>query len=186
MKTKSRKTLAFTPLRAGQRFITLDVSSSATGWAVGYTWESGGLFIADFGVIRPPSGWDYERKMNRFTDELSGKIFDFDVKRMAMEWQSHMNTGRHVQGLPVLGQAQGAVWQYFRTRHDIVRVSERTWTKIGGRNAKKEVRQLVVKQRCPTYAQCCADDPKFDKGMDASDALGLAFWWFDQGVDAHE
>jgi len=180
---KSRKTVEYARLRSGDCFMTLDVSSSAMGWAVGYARKSGGLDVVSFGVVKPPAGWDFDRKMTRFTDELSGKTIDFGVARFAMEWQSHKSTHNRVQGLAVLGQAQGSVWQFLAPRYKVVRVSERVWTKIGGRNARKDVRQAVVKERCPEYAARVAADPKFDRGMDASDAIGLAYWWFNQGVD---
>lgn len=178
----SRKTAEYARLRAGQRFITLDVSSSATGWAYGRVIDAADVFVLDFGVIRPPSSWDFEMKMGRVIEELS-LIIPSKVDVVAMEWQSHKSTHNRVQGLAVLGQAQGAVWQFLVPQYKVLRVGERTWTKIGGRNARKDVRQAVVKERCPEYAARVAADPKFDRGMDASDAIGLAYWWFDQGVD---
>jgi Holliday junction resolvasome RuvABC endonuclease subunit len=170
-----KKSIVLDVLPPGAVVLSLDVSSSACGWAIGRKTE-GGVEVLDFGVVRPPSGWDFARKIKAMTDAINGLCKDWRYGRVVMEFQSHKNTGKHVQGLAVLGQAQGAVWQNFQPHMAVERISERTWTKINGKNARKDVRCEHVKAVVPAYAERLAANPKFDPGKDAADAVGLLLW----------
>lgn len=170
-----KKPAPLPPIATGTVLLSLDVSSSACGWCVGRKTEAG-VEILDFGVIRPPSGWDFARKVGAMTTEINRLCKDWRYGRVVMEFQSHKHTGLHVQGLAVLGQAQGAVWQNFQPHMAVDRVTEREWTKLNGKNARKDVRCEHVKAVVPVYAARVAENPKFDKGLDASDAIGLLLY----------
>jgi hypothetical protein len=60
--------------------------------------------------------------------------------------------------------------------HKVETVTEREWTRRNGKNQKKEARAEYVKQVVPDYAARVAEDPRFDPGLDASDAIGLILW----------
>lgn len=172
---KPKKPIVYPPLPHGAVVLSLDVSSSVTGWAIG---EAGKMLpgnIIDFGLIKPPSGWDSIRRADFMLVKLAAIVHRFQPDEVVMEWQSHKATGMRVQGLSTLGQAQGAIRSYLATTHRVVAISERAWTKIGGRNAKKEARSEVVKVSVPSYAEK-ASDPKFDPGLDIADAIGLLLY----------
>lgn len=158
----------------GSTLMALDVSSSATGYAVADVCDFG-VRVIDFGVIKPPSSWPSLRRIDWMRAVAAGIAGETGVSRVCMEWQSHKTTGRRVQGLAVLGQAQGVFYAHFSARYRVDMVSERDWTRIGGRNVRKDARTARIKELVPEYARLAAD-PKYDPGMDAADALGILFW----------
>lgn len=175
LKTKTKKKpIVYDPIPVGSLVLSLDTSSSAMGWALGRTKEDG-VRVIDFGVVRPSSGWDFARKIGAMTTAIDDLCKNFQIDRVVMEFQSHKSAGKHVQGLAVLGQAQGAVWRHMRGM-PIDRVDERAWTKINGKNARKDVRCEHVKTVVPAYAAYVAEHPRFDKGLDAADAIGLLLY----------
>jgi Holliday junction resolvasome RuvABC endonuclease subunit len=188
MKTASRKKPhpAYAPLPRDSVLLALDVSSSAMGWAVGETTGDGGVSVLGFDVDRPPSGWDFQRRVMRMMTTVNWIIGEFGVTWVAMEFQSHKTTGKRVQGLAVLGQAQGAVWNHILATRTVDRISERDWVRLNGRNAKKETRCEYVKAVVPAYAARLEENPKFDVGMDAADALGILIWRAKQGYEKSE
>jgi Holliday junction resolvasome RuvABC endonuclease subunit len=174
MKPKTPKpSRVFAPLPCGAVLLALDVSSSVTGWAVGRIEADGKPEILDFGIIKPPSSWDSVRRTDCMLVRLAKILSDFSITHVCCEWQSHKHTGRRVQGLATLGQAQGAVRAYLSMTHKFETISEREWVRINGRCAQKEVRAEFVKQAVPAYAARVAADPKFDPGMDCADSLGI-------------
>lgn len=173
----ARKPVPIYTLRPGTVVVALDVSSSAMGWAVGKIVRGSTPVILDFGVVRPPSGWDFQRKVFNMMTAFNHVVEEYDASNVCMEWQSHKTTFKRVQGLAVLGQAQGAVWGHAVVKCRVVdRISEREWTRIGGRNASKEDRCAIVKATVPAYAARLKANPKFDPGMDAADAIGLLIY----------
>lgn len=180
MKTKTKKQPpAYVSLPCGTILMALDVSSSATGIAVGEI-ESTGLVVHSFGVARPPSSWSFDRKIDFMMEEIERTAALYWVNRIAIEWQDHRSTMRRVQGLAVLGQAQGAIWSRLRDRVPIDRIPVRDATKLNGKNTKKEKRCEYVKTMVPAYAKKVASEPKFDAGLDASDALCLLMFRINQ------
>lgn len=174
-KTKAdpkKKPTSYAPLPCGTVLMALDVSSSATGIAIGEIGHEG-LIVHSFGVAKPPSGWPFDRKVDFMSAEIDRLIALYRVSHVAMEFQDHRSTSMRVQGLAVLGQAQGAVWSRLCNRMPVDRVNVRDATKLHGRNVKKQTRCEHIKAMVPAYAERLAADPKFDPGMDSSDAIFL-------------
>lgn len=181
MKTKPRKTAPpYPPLPPGSVLLALDVSSSACGWAVGKVEENRGMDVMDFGVIRPPSSRTSIERTDLMCMGIACIVKKHDPTEICMEFQGHQSTGKRIQGLAVLGQAQGAIRVYLAMTHRLTTVNERVWTKLDGRNARKEVRAEHVKQAVPAYAAAVAANPKFDPGLDVADALGILRWRVNQ------
>lgn len=177
MKTKTRKkTTPIYNLRPGSVLLALDVSSSAMGWAVVRKSKAGDHQVIDYGVEKPPSGWCFKDKLFRMMTMTNHIVEEYEVTNICMEWQDHRTTMKRVQGLAVLGQAQGALWNHLVTKMEVDLINVRECTRIGGKNAKKEKRCEYVKARVPGYAAEVESNPRFDRGMDASDALFLAYW----------
>lgn len=177
MKTKPKKPpRTFAPLPCGAVLLALDVSSSVTGWAVGRIRDGEIPEILDFGVIKPPSSWDSVRRTDCMILKISKILEDHQVSHVCCEWQSHKHTGRRVQGLATLGQAQGAIRASLAMTHRVETISEREWVRVKGRCLKKEARAEHVRQTVPSYAARVAEDPKFDPGLDCADSLGILLW----------
>lgn len=172
---KPKKPTAYAPLPSQAVLMALDVSSSATGIAIGEMGHEG-LVVHSFGVARPPSGWPFDRKVDFMSAEIDRLIALYRVSHVAIEWQDHRSTSSRVQGLAVLGQAQGCVWSRLCNRMPVDRVNVRDATKLHGRNVKKQTRCDYIKATIPAYAERVASDPKFDGGLDASDALCLLIY----------
>lgn len=182
---RKRKTPPVYNLCDGSRLLALDVSSSAMGWAVVKKAKDGEHKSIDFNVVKPPSTWDFKRKMFRMMTTTTFIIDEYGVTDICMEWQDHRSTQRRVQGLAVLGQAQGALWNHLITKMKVDLIPVRDCTKIGGKNAKKEKRRDYVRMRVPDYAKRADENPRFDRGLDASDALFLALWRLDHEGEVH-
>ncbi|MDR3582539.1 MAG: hypothetical protein P4L67_04670 [Candidatus Pacebacteria bacterium] len=172
--------VVYPPLPIGAVLLALDVSSSATGIAVGEI-EASGVKIHSFGVARPPSSWSFDRKVGFMADEIDRLIAFHKVSHVVFEWQDHRSGSMRVQGLAVLGQAQGALWNHLKD-FKVDRVPVREATKLRGRNVKKQTRCEWVKTQVTEYAAKVAAQPNWDKGSDASDALFLLLFRAKQGV----
>lgn len=178
MKTKpkpKKKPVVLAPLPIGTILLSLDVSSSAMGWAVGKRTKDG-VEVLGFGVEKPPAGWDFQRRVFRMMTTADWLIDEYGVHRSCCEWQDHRSTSMRVQGLAVLGQAQGAVWNHLISKMEVDRVPVRDATKLNGKNVKKETRREYVKSVIPAYAAELEANPKFDPGADASDACCLLLY----------
>jgi Holliday junction resolvasome RuvABC endonuclease subunit len=185
MKTAKPKKppIVYPPLPYGTNLLSLDVSSAVTGWAVGRIAEGRTLEIKEFGYMKPPSGWDFERRINEMIAGIDSVVRNYQVTRVVMEFQSHKRTRFSVQGLAVLGQAQGSVWRHlYSLKPD--RVSERDWVRVNGKMASKETRREHIKATVPEYAARSLADPKYDPGADAADALGLLIFRANQGIQS--
>ncbi len=176
---KQKKVVEWDPIRNGGPLWSFDVSSSAIGWCQFFAGQ-----VNDFGVIKSPASWDSRKRIAANTEKLSDMIYERrpligGSSRAAMEWNSHKTTRINAQGLAVLGQSQGAVWHMLLVHPEIGlvdQVSERDWTKQGGKNIQKITRQRQACLLCPEYGLMIRDDPNYDPGLDASDAIGLGFW----------
>jgi Holliday junction resolvasome RuvABC endonuclease subunit len=170
-------------IQDGEYLLALDVSSSACGAAIisamGKTITSHGLWL-----IKPPSSWkDSKRRIDYIVDGVD-QLIQFINNGVVMEWQSHLRAAgcRNANGLAVLGQAQGRVYQHLVEREQMVDlVSEREWTKINGWNQRKEQRAHGVSMVFPEYRAACKEDDSFDPGLDIADALGIGLWRLAQG-----
>lgn len=171
-KTKPKPVYAIRPL---DTVFAFDVSSTATGWAWG-CFKKNAFQVMGFNVIRPKSGWDAVKRIDYMVAKIGSYVAMYAPALIVMEYQSHKSTGKHVQGLSTLGQAQGHVRQYLLPTYRVETVSEREWTKINGRNARKETRAEHVRALVPDYAEWANGDPKRDPGLDAADAIGLLLW----------
>jgi Holliday junction resolvasome RuvABC endonuclease subunit len=167
---------ALAPLPAGAVLLALDVSSTAIGWSV----FQSGIFAAA-GLVKNPASWPSPRRIRANAAEVLEMILDGHVSHVAMEWQSPLRhaRARNVNGLAVLGQAQGyllaAVEREFR-HIEVDLVSERDWTRVDGWNASKARRAERVKLLVPAYGDAISRDPDLDKGLDIADSIGLGLW----------
>lgn len=186
MKTAGkRKKPPIYKLRPGSRLLALDVSSSAMGWAVVEKADNGNHKAIDFDVVKPPSSWDFKRKLFHMMTVTNHIIDEHKITNICMEWQDHRSTMKRVQGLAVLGQAQGALWNHLVAKMEVDLINVREATKLNGKNAKKEKRRDYVKLRVPDYAKQADENPRYDRGLDASDALFLALWRLDHEGEVH-
>lgn len=182
---RKRKTPPVYNLCDGSRLLALDVSSSAMGWAVVEKAKNGEHKPIDFDVVKPPSTWDFKRKLFHMMTATNIILEEYEVTNICMEWQDHRSTMKRVQGLAVLGQAQGALWNHLVAKMEVELINVRDATKLNGKNAKKEKRRDYVRMRVPDYAKQVDANPRYDRGLDASDALFLALWRLDHEGDVH-
>jgi Holliday junction resolvasome RuvABC endonuclease subunit len=164
-------------IRPGWRIACLDISSSAAGWAILRAVGAGE--VERFGVVRPPSRWHPIGRIDAIVAGLEAELAGSCCDLCAMEWQSHKFAARqvHAQGLAVLGQAQGAVYEAMRRMgfmQPVACVGERAWT-LGRPKAR---RAQAVRLRCPEYARWA--DAGQDAGLDACDSIGLGFFLIDR------
>jgi hypothetical protein len=171
------------PIPLDAALLSLDVSSSC----IGFCWFQGRK-IVEFGAIKSPLSWESKRRIAANADsvlDLAGKIYAheraFDPIWVVMEWNSHKSAARCVnaQGLCVLGQAQGAVWGMLFNEgwiEQIDQVSERDWTKQGGKNVSKETRFTQAKLMCAPYHGEVMNNERYDEGRDISDSIMLGHW----------
>jgi Holliday junction resolvasome RuvABC endonuclease subunit len=179
MKTKAKKPKkkpTYAALPCGTVLMALDVSSSVTGWAVGLIAENRRVEHVEFGLLKPTQSWPSTRRIDWMREEVLRLIMDHEPTAGCLEWQSHKRTHVSVQGLAVLGQSQGILFAAMSDYIPTDRVSEREWTKTNGRNISKASRCEYVKAVVPEYRRRTEDDPGFDIGKDAADALGLLLW----------
>ena len=160
------------PIDPTETLLSLDVSSSAVGWALLNRKEG----CLDFGLIKAPSSWDSVKRM-RFHAKKVGDEVMHRADHAVLEWQSHKSAaGPRVQGLAVLGQAQGVMYARLCgtrwTDDGIDLVSEREWTK----SVPKQKRAFSVRLLCPAYAKRVANGELKDDGLDVADSIGLGLW----------
>lgn len=177
MKTPAKpNAAALKPLPPGAVLIAFDASSTAIGWA-----SFRGAEFAAAGLIRHPASWPSERRIRANTAEAMEVILDRGVTHAALEWQSSLRhaRARNVNGLAVLGQAQGyllaAIEREFRqVKVDLV--GERIWTRVQGWNIPKAKRAERVKLLVPEYRDAMQRNPDIDKGLDICDAIGIGLF----------
>lgn len=188
---KPTKSVGYDWIPDNYRVVALDVSSTVIGWAICHRDPDGLLIDDSWGAIRAKKHWDSSRRIQWMIQ----KLHDDEVVtpqtpplRVVMEWQSHMRAaGPSVQGLAILGKAQGAVWQHLvELGLQVDHVSEREWTKINGKPAKKEVRAARVYGMCPDYKYGVLNNDNLDPGLDIADAIGIGFWRLLQWKDGNE
>jgi Holliday junction resolvasome RuvABC endonuclease subunit len=159
-----------------QTLLTLDVSSTACGWAY---WDRGPGASIYFGVIRPPAKHENTRRIDWIVEEVERIVRSTAPEAIVLEWsdgRQHARLGK-VNGLSVLGAAQGAVRQVIRDRFPAIPlhvVGEQTWT---GRVPKKS-RAAMIARLVPAYTSYAKAG--HDRGADAADAIGLGLWAYRQ------
>jgi hypothetical protein len=159
----------------GQRILSLDPSSTLTGWASMH--RSGQLLEA--GLLRPDSrrdaSWD---RVCSLSDSLWELLEEVRPGTILIEWSSGKIGKRHhglgaglaVYGCGVGGQAMIArEWARAHPGVRIEAVLENTWT----RSAPKSHRTAAIVAMYPAYAASAGEDA----GGDIADAIGLATWW---------
>lgn len=185
-KKSPAKNPEFDRIPEGLFAIGLDVSSTAAGWCVGIR-DGNTTKIIDFGVVAPPKHWKAEKRMEMIVPEITqicrSRIRSGNgpngIPRIVMEWQSHLRAAnnRNVNGLAILGKAQGAVWWELRSRgFRVDHVSERVWTKVNGWPARKEDRAKLIRLAVPEYRNAVETDASLDSGLDIADAIGIVLY----------
>lgn len=180
MKKSSKKQPTLDRIPDGVRVASLDVSSTATGWAICCR-TTNSFVVERFGVIRPTASWVADRRILTIIERLHSEVLvrQSPPLRVIMEWQSHLRAAgnRSANGLATLGKAQGAVWwSLYNLGIKVEHVSERDWTKVNGWNAKKVDRAKLIRLACPEYREAVERDADLDPGLDIADAIGIAFW----------
>ena len=175
-----KKPILLDRIPENQRVVALDVSSTVTGWAT-VKRAKGVNIVEDFGAIRPPKHWEADRRISYMVDHLHERAVTRQTPpiRVVMEWQSHMRAAgaRNINGLAVLGKAQGCIYQHLADLGvHVDRVSEREWT----HSWKKERRAELIRLLCVEYRKAVETDPGLDTGLDIADAIGIGYWRLDQ------
>ena len=174
----------FAPIPANGKLLSLDVSSTAIGFAV---FRVNKVYPVAFGRIKHPEKWPDSRRIRANSRLLEEHMAGECVTHVVMEWQSPWRASRmpNATGLAILGKAQGymlCVLDRIGLIPDangdlpIDLVSEREWTQQNGWPARKDVRAAQVRLLCPDYAKEVRKNPKWDDGLDVADAIGLALW----------
>jgi Holliday junction resolvasome RuvABC endonuclease subunit len=150
--------------------LSLDVSSTAAGWAV---LTEGPKPLVDFGLCRATARTSL-RRMAQIRNGLLDVARAQQPTTIVMEWSSGKIHGRkgRIHGMAVLGQAQGIVWQSLvEAGWEPHTVSENEWT----RGKKKQVRAAAIAAEFAAYR---GRWQKVDSsGYDVADAIGLGLWW---------
>lgn len=164
----------YPPLPGDAVLLALDCSSTAVGWAV---------FCGDrlraAGVIAHQKRWEASRRMRHNAWAAAELIDRYSVSHVIAESQSHKSAGPRVQGLATLGKAQGYLFAVIEERFPDLwfeEVSEREWTRWGGKNLSKAKRAQVVIPMAPEYAEAIENNPHADAGMDCLDAISIALF----------
>jgi len=158
---------------------SLDPGSIRTGFAV----LTGGQQLIEAGLIMPDKRTAApEFRIHSMCRDLWQLLDKHQPRLILLEWCSgKVNKRRHKgsgQGLQVHGAATGSLWReclaWKRTlpmeeqiQTKVILVLENDWT----RGLPKQERAAAVAAIFREYM------PEGDKGMDISDALGLAIWW---------
>lgn len=141
----------------------LDVSSTATGWAV-FT----GRELAKFGLIRP-RGKDAPARINLTIQGVLAVAHYHPPEAVYYERSDgklHGAIHRRMAGLSVLGEAQGSVATALRiSGYEVHAVDTNEWTN----GKRKKSRASLTRLQFPAYAEWSAKD----KGLDVADAIGL-------------
>jgi hypothetical protein len=162
------------PLVPGQSLLlTLDVSSSAIGWAL----TTGPASLESFGVILPdrPSTATAPERIDSMVRKLKYDVYPIGRgAEVCMEWASGKMARRvgRATGLSVLGAAQGTIRRVLQEmgHSTVYLVSENEWT---GSKAKGR-RAAEMALRFPAYGEFVRTGR--DSGYDAADAVGLAVY----------
>jgi Holliday junction resolvasome RuvABC endonuclease subunit len=151
------------------RVLSLDVSSSAAGWALLHSEPK--IQLMDFGLVKPSSR-DSLKRIDAIRDRLVIVAEELGPDRIVMEWSAgklHRSMGR-IPGLAVMGQAQGTVREALISRdHHVLTVAENVWSG----SVRKEKRAVQIRMLFPTYAAWA----RKDRGFDVADAAGLGLYW---------
>lgn len=171
----------FAPLPPGALVMGLDVSSTAAGWA--FVRNNRDCSLVAFGVARPKRSLLGPARIDEICRLVTAVVISDDSTNVAvMEWSSgHQRRGQaRMNGLAILGQAQGAVRERLRRLVDVETIDEKTWT----RSVPKPKRAETVRAIYPDYAAWAAAGN--DPGLDAADAIGLCLWRLTQaqGVES--
>lgn len=148
--------------------LTLDPSSSITGWAA---FDPAGTPAA-FGTIRPRAVGAIHR-----IDEMARRAARLVEKHapawVLIEWAGFAQGGGARRGggsgLTTLGQAQGAIRQALRPVAVVRTINQDVWTGV----APKDKRAELVRTLVPAYRDYA------DRGLDVADALGIGLWYFE-------
>lgn len=170
---------------ADRYMLSLDVSSSAAGWAL---WNPGLLYsLKDFGIVRPPQKKDSWERIDLIIAGLYCVMEKFKLNSyygafpvIVMEWQGPYRAAenRNANGLATLGQAQGSVRQALKRDAfgEIELISERDWTKSGGWPVRKEKRAEKVRLLYSDYKRRVETGKLKDNKYDVADAIGLGIY----------
>ncbi len=144
--------------------LSIDPSSTRTGWAIGDT------EIVAAGAITG-RGKDYVKRSVNMKEKLCDLICNHDVTRVIIEIPNGKTHGRlhgkNISGLPVYGFAVGMLYSILEYHfHDINYVDQNTWT----RGHNKTYRKPIAMQLYPEYANMT------DSGGDIADAICLWDW----------
>jgi hypothetical protein len=147
----------------------LDVSSTATGWAV-YHLHTGEWGAS--GLIKPPARLSALERIDLMVEALKGHIAELEPALCILEWSDGRTAGRlgKATGLHRLGAAQYAALMVLREAGcPVETVGENTWT----RRVPKAKRGERLRETCPAYAGYWGTR---DRGLDVADAFGLVLW----------
>lgn len=160
--------------------LSLDPSSTCVGYAVMKS-DTRGLRLVEGGRMHGKAGTSPDARMLAVRPDLIAVLNQFlpshVLVEMPLQKQYTREQGKR-SGLPVWGMAAGSVWawcvawaedQNCREGPSFCRVHaiDNGWTK----GKTKDDRQLAAKIEYPGY------DAAKDRGMDVSDAIGMAGWW---------
>jgi len=161
------------------KILSLDPSSTKTGWAVMRPPEH----LVEAGIITPAkTGLTAPVRILQITRDIRTLLKLHRPETVLLEWVSqHVQAKRHHgggAGLAVYGLAVGVAWEVcleWRRETgepggiypDVVTVAPNDWT--AGR--PKRCRQAAIAAMFRQY------DPAKDAGGDLADAIGLGVWW---------
>jgi len=147
--------------------ISIDPSSTRTGWAVG------DVGIEDAGAIKN-AGKCYTERVKSTIEGLDVIMAAYPIDTAIIEIPSGKThgrlRGRNISGLPVYGFAVGAVWLLLVSKLKVENVNtafDNQWTH--GKN--KEYRKPLAAHLYPKYTKLK------DSGGDISDAICLWDWF---------
>ena len=149
------------------RILALDVSSTATGWAV----MEPGPKVLSFGVFKGPAGTAPDRSQWSAV-AMRSILCDSDCGSVVMEWlDEHRHVHPHrARSIITCARAQGVVYGLLKQHAAIALVGESDWT----RGRSKEARADDRSAEFPMYG--IYRDEGYDKGLDCADALGIGLW----------
>ncbi len=161
--------------------LVLDPSSTALGWA----WFHRGELVS-CGTVRATSA-DFGRRMAMLWDKLrpvlamgphdARIVIEWHYGR-EMAWVRKQKEGRSIKTTVTLCHGQGALYGMLCGEGRTVEtITDREWTK--GKGAK-EKRAEKIRQAYPDFGRIWGED----KGLDATDAVGLGLWWLGRAREA--
>ena len=152
--------------------LAFDPSSTVTGYAQLRQPDRGRLLLDDAGLLHPAASDPPLRRAEAMAREAVHLVYAAQPDVVLVEITSgKVNRHRHKgggAGLAVYGMAVGVIWAEVRRAFPAARaIPENTWT----RGVSKRTRATAVAAAFPRYQ--AAGDP----GLDAADAIGLAWWY---------